>query len=303
MSNWPSNYGATCSRESLGLILGLLGVIGFSLTLPATRMAVAYLDPVLVGLGRSVAAGMLAAALLGYTRQPLPSRAQAKSLMVVASGVIVGFPLFSAWAMQRLPAVHGAIVVAILPLFTAIAGAIRLHERPAPGFWLASVTGSSAVLVFAVWSGAGRLQAADIALLIAAMAAAVGYAEGGRLAKQMGGWQVICWALVLAAPFLLLPVALAVQRHGATAPISAWVGFGYVSLISQLLAFFLWYGGLALGGVVRVSQVQLLQPFLTIAASAVLLGERITPVMLAFALVVVAAIAIGRRMPVAQAAS
>lgn len=303
MSNWPGNYGATRSRESLGLILGLLGVIGFSLTLPATRMAVAYLDPVLVGLGRSVAAGVLAAALLGYTRQPLPSRAQARSLMVVASGVIVGFPLFSAWAMQRLPAAHAAIVVAILPLFTAIAGAIRLRERPTPGFWLASVSGSATVLAFAVWSGAGSLQAADIALLIAAMAAAVGYVEGGHLAKRMGGWQVICWALVLAAPLLLLPVALAIQRHGVAAPISAWLGFGYVSLISQLLAFFLWYGGLALGGVVRVSQVQLLQPFLTIAASAVLLGERVTPVMLGFALVVVAAVAIGRRMPVAQPAS
>jgi len=300
MAQWMQINAGNVSRETMGIVLGLLGVVGFSATLPATRLAVTYLDPTLVGLGRSLLAAILAAALLWYTRQPIPSPKQVKSLFIAAAGVIVGFPLLSAWAMQRLPAAHGAIVVSILPLFTAIAGAIRMNERPSLGFWLASIAGSAAVLLFVVLSGAGKPQMADAALLLAAMAAAVGYAEGGRLAKMIGGWQVICWALVLAAPFLVLPVGIAIHRHGIIAPMGAWLGFAYVSLISQFLAFFLWYQGLAMGGIVRVSQTQLLQPFLTIAVSAALLGEQITPVMMGFAAVVVAMIAIGRRMPIAQ---
>ena len=288
------------SAESKGFTLGFLAIAGFSLTLPATRVAVAHLDPTLVGLGRSLVAAVLAALLLWLTRQPLPTRSQLKSLVLVAAGVIIGFPLLSAWAMQQLPAAHAAIVIAVLPLFTAIAGAIRMRERPSAGFWITSLAGSALVIAFAVASGAGSLQTADIMLLAAAALCAVGYAEGGRLAKRMGGWQVICWALVLTAPFLVIPVAWAVYRHGISAPTAAWLGFAYVSVISQFFAFFLWYQGLALGGVVRVSQIQLAQPFLTISASALLLGEHITPMMLGFALAVAATIALGRSMPVAR---
>jgi drug/metabolite transporter (DMT)-like permease len=294
---------ATRSREKLGLLLGLCGVAGFSATLPATRLAVAYLDPTLVGLGRSLVAGILAATLLWLTRQPLPSRVQTKSLAVAAAGVIVGFPLLSSWAMQSLPAAHGAILVAILPLFTAIAGALRTGERPSAGFWLASLAGSILVAAFAVFSGAGGWQSADGLLMLASLAAAVGYAEGGRLARTMGGWQVICWALVITAPFLLLPVALAFLRHGAEAPLQAWLGFGYVSVVSQLIAFVLWYQGLALGGVVRVSQIQLLQPFMTLGVAALLLRESVTPAMIVFALAVAATVAVGRHMPIAGAES
>jgi drug/metabolite transporter (DMT)-like permease len=290
------------SRDRLGMWLGLLGVAGFSVTLPATRMAVAYLDPTLVGLGRSLLAGGLAAVLLLYMRQPLPSRAQIRSLLITAAGVIVGFPLLSSWAMRQLPAAHGAIVVAILPMFTAIAGAIRMRERPSAGFWLASLAGTVMVLVFMVFSGAGSLQWADAMLILASLSAAVGYAEGGRLAKVMGGWQVICWALVLAAPFLIPPVTLAIYKHGVDAPMASWLGFLYVGVISQFLAFVFWYQGMAIGGVVRVSQVQLLQPFMTLLVAAVLLGEHITPTMLGFAVAVVITIAVGRRMPIAQLA-
>lgn len=287
------------SRETLGLLLGLCGVIGFSVTLPATRLAVAHLDPTLVGLGRSLVAGILAAVLLRTTRQSLPSRAQFKGLAVTAAGVIVGFPLLSSWAMQSLPAAHGAILLAILPLFTAVAGALRTGDRPSSGFWLASLAGSGLVAIFAVYGGAGGWQGADAVLILASLAAAVGYAEGGRLARAMGGWQVICWALVIAAPLLLPPVIIAFLRHGAEAPLQSWLGFAYVSVVSQLLAFFLWYQGLALGGVVRVSQVQLLQPFMTLGVAALLLGETVTPAMLAFALAVVVTVAVGRRMPIA----
>lgn len=303
MTNTPSQHPASRSRETLGLLLGLCGVVGFSVTLPATRLAVAHLDPTLVGLGRSLVAAILAAALLWLTRQPLPSRAQIKGLALAAAGVIVGFPLLSSWAMQSLPAAHGAILVAILPLFTAVAGALRTGERPSSGFWLTSLAGSSLVAAFAIFNGAGGWQGADAVLILASLAAAVGYAEGGRLARAMGGWQVICWSLVIAAPFLLLPVGLSIRQHGMAAPLQAWLGFGYVSVVSQLTAFVLWYQGMALGGVVRVSQVQLLQPFMTLGVAALLLGESVTPAMIAFALAVAATVAVGRRMPIAGAGS
>ena len=285
----------------LGAVLGLCGVIGFSATLPATRIAVRYLDPVVVGLGRSLVAALLAAVLLGLTRPRAPSRDQVKSLLVVAAGVIIGFPLLSAWAMQQLPAAHAAIVIAIVPIFTAIAGALRMKQRPSRGFWLASVGGSASVIAFVLFTAHGVMQSADGLLVIAALLGAIGYAEGGRLAGVLGGWQVICWALVITAPFLLLPVALAIHRHGIAAPLQAWLAFGYVSVISQFLAFFLWYQGLAMGGIVRVSQVQLLQVFLTMSVSAALLGETITPLMFVFAALVVALVAVGRRMPIVNA--
>jgi drug/metabolite transporter (DMT)-like permease len=197
--------------------------------------------------------------------------------------------------MQQLPAAHGGVVLGLMPLATALAGAWRLGERPSIGFWIASIAGSITVVLFAIISGAGQMHWADLILLGAGLAAAVGYAEGGRLAQSLGGWQVICWALVLTAPILVIPTAIAVYRHGLTASPSAWLGFAYVSIISQFLAFFPWYRGLALGGVARVGQVQLLQPFLTIFASALLLGETITPITLAAATIVVMTVALGKQ--------
>lgn len=280
--------------ETIGLGYGFLGVLCFSLTLPATRAAVADLDPTIVGIGRAIVAGGLAMTVLWVTRQPIPNRQHWKSLAVVAGGVILGFPLLSAWAMQQLPASHAAVVNGILPLATAIAATIQLGERPSVRFWFASSVGSATIIVFAVISGAGQMHGADVVLLLAGVAAAFGYAEGGRLAGFMGGWQTICWALVLAAPFLILPVAIAVWQHGLNASPTAWIGFAYVSIISQFLAFFAWYKGLALGGVARVGQIQLLQPFLTIFASALLLGEKITPITLVAAVLVVATVALGK---------
>jgi drug/metabolite transporter (DMT)-like permease len=285
-------------REHIGMLFGLLGVAGFSGTLPATRLAVASLDPTLVGLGRSVAAAVPALIFLLLARQSLPNGRQIRSLLIVAAGVIVGFPLLSAWALKQLPAAHGAIMIAIVPLFTALAGALRTRERPSPGFWLTSLVSGATVLMFSIWSSNEGLQAADLILLAAAVAVAIGYAEGGQLAKEIGGWQVVCWALVLAAPFLVLPVGLAIYLHGISAPGEAWLGFAYITAISQLTAFFLWYQGLALGGVVRVSQVQFLQPFMTLAISAMILGEQVTPAMLGVTAVVVAMVMIGKRMPI-----
>jgi len=286
--------------ETLGFAYGILGVAAFSLTLPATRLAVADLDPIIVALGRCAIAAIPAAALLLVARTRAPARADLGSLGLVIAGVIVGFPVLTAVAMREVPATHGAIVLGVLPLATALAAAIRGGERPSAGFWIAAIAGSALVVAYALWQGAGSLHLADLALLGAVVLGALGYAEGGRLARTMGAWQVICWALVLSLPLLAVPLAWAIAKHGVNASPSAWAGFAYVALVSQFLGFFPWYKGLALGGVARVGQLQLLQPFLTLAASWALLGEQLTVPMLVFAAAVVATVAIGRRMPVAR---
>lgn len=292
---------ANLDAETVGLVYGFLGVLCFSLTLPATRAAVADLDPVVVGLGRSMVAAILAAILLRITHQKPPSRRQIKSLIVVALGVVIGFPILSAWAMVNLPASHGAIVLGIGPLATAISGTLRTGDRPSGGFWLASILGSATVVSFAIYSGAGHLQIGDLALLGAMIAASFGYAEGALLAQVMGGWQVISWGLIVAVPMIILPVIAAVWQHGLVASTTAWLGFSYIAVFSQFLAFFAWYKGLAMGGVARVGQVQLLQPFLTIAASALLLRESISPVAIGAAIIVFIIVILGKKAAVKRA--
>ena len=286
---------ARLNAETRGLIYGFIGVTCFSLTLPATRAAVADLDPIFVGLGRALVGAVLAAIYLLVIRAPLPSRAQFRSLLVIGIGMVIGFPLCLSWAVQRVPASHGAIVLGLLPLATAVFGAIRGGERPSRAFWAASVVGSVLVVAFTLVTGGGSIQPADLALLGVVVTGGVGYAEGGRLAREMSGAQVISWSLLIAAPLLIIPVALAIHRHGLTAAPGAWLGFAYISIVSAWSGFFAWYRGLALGGIARVSQLQLLQPFLTLFASALLLSEHITFVALGFALAIVACVAVGRR--------
>ncbi len=291
ISTWMNSI----NSETQGLIYGFLGVLGFSLTLPATRVAVAELDPTFVGLGRAIVAAFLAMVLLRVTRQPFPPRKYWGSLIIVAAGVIVGFPLLSALAMQQKPAAYGAVITGLIPLVTAICAVFRVGERPSINFWFASIAGSTTIVIFAFSSGAGTIQVADLALLGAVVAAAIGYAEGGRLAVTMGGWQVICWSLVFAAPVLIFPIVFAALKHGLIASPSAWLSFGYISIISQFLAFFAWYRGMRIAGVARVSQVQLLQPFLTFFFSALLLHEQITPMMLVCAGIAITCVAIGKK--------
>ncbi len=288
--------------ETKGLLLGFVGVAVFSLTLPVTRLAMADSDPVVFGLGRSLLAGVVAAAILLATRQRRPSGREWRALVVVAAGVIFGFPLLSAWGMQRVPAAHGGVVLGILPLATVAAGAVLLRERPSLGFWLVSLLGGAAVVTFSLLRGGGspwsEAGVGHLALLGSVACAAVGYAEGARLTRSLGGWQVICWALVISFPLLLIPVVPAALAQGLPGSLQSWAAFLYVALFSQLLGFFAWNRGLALGGVARVSQVQLLQTFLTIGASALLLGEAVDVLTLGFAVFVVASVALGRRMPV-----
>ncbi|MBL8385359.1 MAG: DMT family transporter [Burkholderiales bacterium] len=284
------------------MILGFVGVAIFSLTLPATRVAVVHLDPMFVGLGRSLVAALFALAFLVAVRAPWPNRAQWRALACTAAGVIFGFPAFTSWAMRHVPSSHGAIVVGLLPLATALMGAWIHHERPSAGFWSAAAAGSALVVGFAVYTGGGSLNLAHLALFAAVVLGAFGYAQGAYVTRELGGRETISWALVLSAPFLALPVWQAAQRSDfAQASAAEWAGFAYVTIFSQYLGFFAWYKGLGLGGVARVSQVQLVQVFLTMAFAALLLGEKVTWLMAAFAIAVVATVAIGRRMPVRRA--
>mgnify|MGYP001050242535 CR=1 FL=1 len=285
----------TVADRRRGLLLGLVGVLAFSGTLPATRVAVAHLDPVFVGLGRAVVAAVLAAVVLLATRTRWPPRSAWRQLVVVAAGVVVGWPVLSAFAMRHVPAAHGAVVSGLLPLATALAGAWLAHERPTRRFWACAVFGSTVVVAFALWEGGGAPQLADLLLVAAVAAAAVGYAEGAKLSRTMGGWQVICWVLVFSAPFLVVPTFVAAGGTVPDAPWQAWAGFAYVAVVSMFLGFFAWYRGLALGGIAVVGQTQLLQPFFTIFASAWLLGEGVDPATLVAAALVVAAIALGRK--------
>ncbi|WP_097458641.1 DMT family transporter [Mangrovitalea sediminis] len=286
-------------KERMGLLYGFAGVFCFSLTLPATRVAVAAFDPVVVGLGRALVAAVLAALVLSWCRPAWPSLAQWRRLVLVAAGVVVGFPVLSAWAMTRVPAAHGAVVLGILPLATAVAATLRAGDRPSLRFWLAAIAGAVVVVGYMLDAGADQWRGADLLLIAAVASAAMGYAEGGRLSREMGGWQVICWALLLAAPVLVWPVGERLMAHPLTgAPWTAWLGLGYVCVFSMFLGFFAWYRGLALGGIARVSQMQLLQPFLTLMASGLLLGERVTWHMVAAAALVIGCILVGRRAPI-----
>lgn len=281
--------------RSGGMLFGFLGILAFSLTLPATRLAVASLDPLFVGLGRALVAACIAAPLLYFTRQKHLTGSQLRSLVLVFIGVVIGFPLCSAWAMHRVDSSHGAVVIGLLPLATAIAGFFRAGERPSAAFWCASALGSFTVVGFALMMGDGKFQAADLALAAAVALAALGYAEGARLGREIGGWQVICWALVYGAPLLVPFVAWSVWTHGLHATPSAWLGFAYVSLFSAFLGFFAWYHGLAKGGVARVGQIQLLQPFFTLAFAALFFGEKFSMGAMACAAIVSLSVLVSRR--------
>jgi len=273
-------------------------MLSFSLTLPATRAAVLHLHPAVVAFGRPVLAAVLAALLLVATGQRPPARRYWKSFVLVVIGVVIGVPLTFAWGMHSLPAAHGAITLALLPLATAMVAALRAGERPSKRFWAATMVGSMAVLAFARISGAGRIQPADLILLLSVAASALGYAEGARLTRVMPGWQVMSWALVLGAPFHIVPFLLAVRTHGLAAPPSAWCGFAYVCIVSQWLGMFAWYKGLSAGGIARIGQLQLVQPFCTLLFSVLLLGESVTVSMLLAAAIVVGSVAVGRKATV-----
>lgn len=261
-----------------GLWWGLLGVTAFSFTIVFTKVAIGGLSPLFIGAGRAVVAAAIAGAALALTRQAPPSVRQWARLAVVAAGVVAGFPLLTSYALTVVPASHGAIVVALLPAATAVCAVLRCHERPPVAFWAMAAAGALAAVVFAMLhgSGLGHLSWADLLLFGAVLAAAVGYAEGGLLARELGAWQTVSWGLVIAAPVMLALTVLDVAQQPPHATPVQWAAFGYLAAVSMYLGFFAWYRGLAIGPMTQVSQVQLVQPVMTIAWAALLLRERLT---------------------------
>lgn len=264
--------------STAGLGWGFLGVAAFSFTLPLTRIALEGLSPLFIGAGRAVGAALLAATALAVTRQALPRGRQWARLLVVAGGVVAGFPLLTSYALTEVPAAHGAVVIALLPAATAVLAVLRTGERPVRAFWVFSALGAVAAVAFAVAQGGGpsQVQRADVLLFIGVFVCAAGYAEGALLTQELGAWQTISWALVVAAPVMAVLTWVSVLQQAPGGSLAGWACFAYLSVISMYLGFFAWYHGLALGPMAQVSQVQLVQPVLSIAWAALLLAEQIT---------------------------
>jgi len=291
----------TSYHTNFGLLLGFLGMCLFAGTLPATRLALSGFAPLFLTVARAALAGSVGLIVLIARRRRVPSRSLWLEMFGAALCTVIGFPLFAALAMMTVPAAHGGVVLGILPLVTAAAATVFAHERPSPGFWLASVLGALIVVTFMLRRNGGMtFSAGDLFLLGTVLSGALGYTFSGRLATLMPGWEVISWQVVIflplaaAATFVLWPADI------ATAPISSWIGLGYVGLVSQYTAFFVFNAGLAIGGIARVGQVMLLQPFMIVALALPVNGEAIDVETILFAAAVVATVLIGQRMRVTR---
>jgi len=291
----------TSYHKNFGLLLGFLGMCLFAGTLPATRLALLGFAPLFLTVARAALAGSVGLIVLIARRRRVPSRSLWLEMFGAALCTVIGFPLFAALAMMTVPAAHGGVVLGILPLVTAAAATVFAHERPSPGFWLASVLGALIVVTFMLRRNGGMtFSAGDLFLLGTVLSGALGYTFSGRLATLMPGWEVISWQVVIflplaaAATFVLWPADI------ATAPISSWIGLGYVGLVSQYTAFFVFNAGLAIGGIARVGQVMLLQPFMIVALALPVNGEAIDVETILFAAAVVATVLIGQRMRVTR---
>lgn len=286
---------SSTDSTSKGWGSGLLGVIIFSGSLPATRVAVAGFSPIFLTAARAVIAAALAVALLLLWRQKRPERRDIASLLIVALAVVIGFPLLTALALRHITSAHSIVFIGLLPLATAIFGVLRCGERPKPLFWLFSCIGSMTVAAFAIFNKGKASLTGDLLMIAAIVLCGLGYAEGGKLSRKLGGWQVISWALVLSAPLMLLLAIATIPSTWKSVNASAWLGLAYVSVFSMLIGFVFWYRGLALGGIARVGQLQLLQPFFGLALAGLLLGEPIAWAMVAATGIVVVCVAFAKR--------
>ena len=286
--NWRANTAG-------GWLNGFLGVLIFSGSLPATRVAVLQFDPIFLTVARATIAGVLALIMLLLFRQKRPTRAQLVPLLVVALGVVVGFPLLTALALQHVTSAHSIVFIGLLPLATAVFGVLRGGEQPRPAFWLFSVTGSLLVAGFALSQGLSASLTGDLLMLAAVLVCGLGYAEGAALSRNLGGWQVICWALLLSLPVMLVLSLLTMPVSFAGIGAPAWAGLAYVSLFSMLIGFVFWYRGLAQGGIAAVGQLQLLQPFFGLALAATLLHEPVSMLMVGVTVAVIACVAGSKR--------
>ena len=274
---------------------GLLGILIFSASLPATRVAVAGFAPLFLTAARAAIAGLLGAGLLLALRAPRPLRRDLGPLAIVGLGVVIGFPLLTALALRHVTAAHSIVFLGLLPLATALFGVVRGNERPRPAFWLFSGIGSLAVAGFALWQGGAGSLAGDLLMLAAILLCGLGYAEGATLSRRLGGWQVISWALVLSLPVMAVIALASLPSSWSGIGLPAWIGLAYVSVFSMLVGFVFWYRGLALGGIAGVGQLQLLQPFFGLALAGLLLHEPVAWSMLAAAGLVVLCVAGAKR--------
>jgi drug/metabolite transporter (DMT)-like permease len=281
------------------LAIGLVGVVCFSASLPFTQVAVREFGVIFPSFGRGVVAAVLAACVLRITRTPRPSRASLPRLAMVVAGVAVGFPAFSGLALQHAPAGHGAVVIGLLPAATAGWSVFRNGARPSAGFWCWAGLGAGAIVVLALWRGTADIALGDLFLLGAIASAAVGYSEGAVLSRELGGWQTISWAVVMALPLTVPLTLIGMGPVGFDEPATAWISLAYLGAVSMFLAFFAWYAGLAMGGIARVSQVQLVQPMLSLTWAALFLGEQLDIVTGVVALVVLLSVGGSRRSVIA----
>lgn len=274
---------------------GLIGVIIFSGSLPATRVAVADFSPMFLTSARAVIAALLGAALLLVLRQNRPSHGDIFALAIVALGVVVGFPFLTALALQHITAAHSIVFIGLLPLVTAIFGVLRGGERPKPAFWLFSILGAATIVGFALSRSDGGSTVGNLLMIAAILLCGLGYAEGAALSRRLGGWQVISWALLLSLPLMVLISFATLPDHWGNISAPAWISLAYVSIFSMLVGFVFWYRGLALGGIARVGQLQLLQPFFGLFLAAAFLGEPIIWTMILSTIVVVLCVAGAKR--------
>lgn len=284
------------NKETKGMLIGFIGILIFSLTLPVTKIAVLSFDPYFIAFGRATLAAVVALAYLIYKKEPMPTRADFTKFVVIALGVVFGFPIFTTIAMAEGSSSHGAVILGMMPLATTVIGVIRFKERPSLGFWLVSLLGAALVVIYALLKSSGSFTYVDVLLVLGGICACVGYVEGGELSRKMNPRAVISWALVISLPINLVVSYVIFDPQYINAGPIAWTSFIYLSLFSMYIGFFFWYEGLAIGGIARVSQVQLTQPFCTLIAASVLLGDSLTIMNLVFAFLVIATVILGKKM-------
>ena len=283
------------SNESKGMLIGVIGITMFSLTLPFTQMAVKELSPFFVAFSRATIAGFCALILMILGKYKLPTKNQIKRLIIIAIGIVYGFPIFTSMAMTTLPSSHSGIVLGILPLTMSVLAAIRYKEKASLAYWITSIIGASLVISYAFIDNNGFLIKEDLWLLFAILFVSIGYSEGGNLSKEMGSIAVVSWALVLTLPFNIIATYFFYETSFSSVSLQALISLSYVGLFSMYIGFFFWYKGIAIGGISRVGQVQLIQPFLTIVAAFFLTNEKITFLNILFAIMVLVVIIVGKK--------
>ena len=283
------------------MLIGFVGILIFSLTLPVTKIAILSFSPYFIAFGRATLAGAVALAYLIVKHEPMLPKADIGKFIVIALGVVFGFPILTTVAMTHGSSSHGAVILGMMPLATTVIGVVRFGERPSLGFWLVSLLGAALVVIYALLKSSGSFTLVDVLLVLGGICACIGYVEGGELSRNMNPRAVISWALVISLPFNMVFSYLTFNSAYFDVGISAWTVFIYLSLFPMFIGFFFWYEGLAIGGIARVSQVQLIQPFCTLVAASVLLGDSLTWMNLIFAVLVVSTVILGKKMLIKRA--